>query len=61
MERLNGAATRYIRNYMYWFKWLELFENHKETIKVKNFMAHCNIAHSYTKITDFKEREPIFA
>lgn len=34
---------------MYWFKWLELFENDKEAIKVKNFMVQCNVAYAYTK------------
>jgi hypothetical protein len=45
---------------MYWFKWLELFENDKEAVKVNNFMVQCNVAHAYTKTADFKEREPIF-
>lgn len=60
MDRFNGVATKYISNYMYWFKWLQLFENDKEAIKIKNFMVQCNVAHAYTKITDFKEREPVF-
>lgn len=29
MNRFNGIATKYISNYMYWFKWLQLFENDK--------------------------------
>lgn len=60
MNRFNGVATKYISNYMYWFKWLELFENDKEAVKVKNFMVQCNVAHAYTKTVDFKEREPVF-
>lgn len=60
MNRFNGVATKYISNYMYWFKWLQLFETDKEVIKIKNFMVQCNVAYGYTKITDFKEREPIF-
>ena len=51
---------RYISNYMYWFKWLELFENDKEAVKAKNLMVQSNVAHAYTKIIDFKERKPIF-
>ncbi len=46
--------------YMYWFKWLELFENGKEAIKVKNFMVQRNVASACTKTTDFKDVEPIF-
>lgn len=32
-----------------------IFSSVKETTKVKNFMIQCNIANTYTKITDFKE------
>lgn len=56
MNRFNGVATKYISNYMYWFKWLELFENDKDAVKVKNFMIQSNVAYAYTKITDFKQR-----
>ncbi len=56
----NGVATKYISNYMYWFKWLELFENDKEAVKVKNFMVQCNISHAYTRVIDFKDREPVY-
>jgi len=57
MDRFNGVATKYISNYMYLFKWLELFENDKEIVKVKNFMFQFNAANAYTKIIDFKERD----
>lgn len=60
MYRFNGVATKYINNYIYWFKWLQIFENDNEAVKIKNFMVQCNVAHSYTRIADFKERETIF-
>jgi len=60
MDKFNGVATKYICNYMYWFKWLELFENDKESVKVKNFMIQFNIPHAYTKIADFRVKEPIY-
>lgn len=60
MNRFNGVTTKYISNYMYWFKWLQLFENDKEVVKIKNFMVQCNVAHAYTRIIDFKGRKPIF-
>lgn len=56
MNRFNGVATKYINNYMYWFKWLQLFETDKEIVKIKNFMVQCNVANAYTKISNFKER-----
>jgi hypothetical protein len=35
--------------------------NDKEIVKIKNFMVYCNLAYAYTKISEFKEREPTFA
>lgn len=56
MNRFNGVATKYISNYIYWFKWTQIFENGKDKVKIKNFMIQCNVANTYTKITDFKEQ-----
>jgi len=53
MNKFNGVATKYISNYLYWFKWLQLFETDKEVVKIKNFMVQCNVAHAYTRVTIF--------
>lgn len=58
--RFNGVATKYISNYLYWFKWLQTFSTEKESVRTKNFIVQSNISYSYTKVTDFKERQPIF-
>lgn len=60
MERFNGVATKYINNYIKWFKWLRLFDTEKEMIKAKNFIIQCNVTHSYIKIKDLKNRVPIY-
>ena len=60
MNRFNGVTTKYISNYIKWFKWLQLFDTDKERIKAKNFIVQSNVAHSYTKVKDFKNREPIY-
>ena len=59
--RFKGVATKYIVNYLYWFKWLQFFKNEKDTIKSKNFIVHSSAARSDTKIADFKHRRPIYA
>ena len=56
MGRFNGVASKYISNYMLWFKWLKIFENDKDSIKTKNFMIQSNVACAYTKVKDFKLR-----
>jgi len=58
--RFNGVATKYISNYLYWFKWLQNFSTEKESVRTKNFIVQSNIPYSYTKVTDFKERQLIF-
>jgi hypothetical protein len=59
MNRFNGVATKYISNYIKWFKWLQIFDTDKEIIKAKNFIVQSNVAHSYIKVKDLKNREPI--
>ena len=60
MNRFNGVATKYLSNYMKWFKWLQTFSTEKETIRTKNFIVQSNVPYSYSKISDFKSRQPIF-
>ena len=54
--RFNGVASKYISNYMHWFKWLKIFENDKDSIKTKNFIVQSNVVYAYTKVKDFKLR-----
>ena len=60
MGRFNGVASKYISNYMQWFKWLRIFETDRDSIKTKNFIVQSNVAYSYTRIKDFKLRTPQF-
>lgn len=60
MRRFNGVATKYLANYLKWYKWINTFSTEKEIVRTKNLIVHSNIAHSYTMIKDFKTREPIF-
>ena len=56
MHRFNGVASEYISNYLYWFKWLRIFESDKDSIKTKNFIVQSNVVCAYTKVKDFKLR-----
>ena len=60
MDRFNGVATKYLSNYMYWFKWLQYFDTEKDTIKSKNLMVQSHTSHSDTKLKDFRLREAIY-
>lgn len=60
VRRFNGVSTKYLSNYLKWFKWQETFSSEKDTIKTKNFIVQSNVPYNYTKIVDFKNRQPIF-
>lgn len=60
MNRFNGAATKYLANYMYWFKWLEIFNTEKDTMKSKNLLVQSHTSHIDTKLKDFRFREAIY-
>ncbi len=60
MDRFNGVATKYLANYMYWFKWLEVFNTEKGTIKSKNLLVQSHTSHIDTKLKDFRVREAIY-
>ena len=58
MSRFNGVASKYINNYMKWFKWLKIFETDRDSIKTKNFVVQSNVAYNYTRVQGFKNRKP---
>jgi len=39
---------------------LQIFDTDKEIIKAKKFMVQSNVTHSYIKIKDLKNRDPIY-
>jgi len=60
LRPFNGVSTKYLANYIHWFRWLQNYKTDKETVKTKNI-----IIHSTTKFLDFmikhyRGREPIF-
>lgn len=38
MERFQGVATKYLDNYLYWFRWLELGKNLAFENRVKQML-----------------------
>ena len=60
MGRFNGVSSKYISNYMQWFKWLRVFETDRDSIKTKNFIVQSNVTYAYTKVKDFRLRAPQF-
>lgn len=61
MYKFCGVATKYLANYIYWFKWLQYFDTEKDIIKSKQLLVQASTAHSDTKVRDFKTSQPIYA
>ena len=60
MDNFNGVATKYLANYMYWFKWIELFKTDKDAMKCKRLFIQSHASYSNTQIKDFKNRRPLY-
>ncbi|MBU3093301.1 IS1595 family transposase [Clostridium sp. CF011] len=54
MYQFHSVATKYLANYMYWFKWVEFFKTEKDTEKSKYLLVQSHTSHSDTKLKDFK-------
>lgn len=46
MTHFNGVATKYLQNYLYWFKFIELFKSERESIKIEK--AYVLLQANYT-------------
>lgn len=57
MYRFKGVSTKFLSNYMSWYKWLQSFSTDKEVIKTKNMLIHSVIPFVDTKIEGYKERK----
>lgn len=60
MNGFHSVATKYLANYMYWFKWFQFFYTEKDTVKTKHLLVQSYISHSDTKLKYFKIREAIY-
>ncbi|WP_404988894.1 IS1595 family transposase [Clostridium culturomicium] len=60
MYRFKGVATKFLSNYMAWFKWLQSFSDEKELIRTKNMIIHSVVPFVDTRICSYHGREAIF-
>lgn len=58
---VKGVSTKFLVNYLYWFKWLQTFNSEKETVRSKNILVHSVTPCVDTRIETYRGREPIFS
>lgn len=44
MYGFHGVSTKYLSNYMYWLKWLQIFSTEKEIVKCNSGKRNGKIA-----------------
>ena len=60
IRKFNGVSTKFLTNYLFWYKWTQLFKTEMERNKPKKFFIYANSTHSVSLIKDFKIRRPIY-
>ena len=60
MQKFKGVSTKYLANYLYWFKWLEFFKSEKRALKSKQLLIHAHSSNCNIKIKDFQGRKPAY-
>lgn len=53
-----GVATKYLANYLHWFKWLQHVSNEKDTLKAKHFLIDSSTKLTDTRLEQYNHREP---
>jgi len=60
MYSLHSVATKYLANYMDWFRWLQFFNTEKDTVKTKRILVQSHASRSGTNLKYFEIREVIY-
>ena len=60
MDNFNDVAAKYLANYMYWFKWIELFKTDNDSVKCNRLFIQSHTSYSDAKTKDFKIREMLY-
>lgn len=60
IRKFNGVSTKYLTNYLFWYKWSKLFKREMERNKSTRLFVHVNSVHSTTLVKDFKTKNAIY-
>lgn len=55
MDRFNGVATRYLENYLFWFRFLEMNKNIGEKLTPKAMLLSSFQKANFTRISSFRQ------
>ena len=45
LQKFRGVSTKHLNSYLKWFKWIELFKNEKELLKIQKAYIPVSYTH----------------
>lgn len=60
MTHFNGVATKHLQNYLYWFKFIELFKTERESIKIEKAYVLSQANYTECSVNAIKARTAAF-
>lgn len=59
-DKFRGISTKYLGNYLYWFKWFEYFKTQKEAKKGESMLIHSATSDIQMTLADYQTRKALF-
>lgn len=60
IKPFNGVATKYLPNYLHWFKWLQVSSNEKDTIRAKHLLIDSATELTDTRLHQYRYRQALY-
>ena len=60
LQKFRGVSTKHLNSYLKWFKWIELFKNEKELLKIQKAYIQSQATYAGNLIEEILSRKPMF-
>ena len=60
LQKFRGVSTKHLYSYLMWFKWIELFKDEKELLKIQKAYVQSQVGYSIISNEMIRTREPLF-
>ena len=60
LQKVRGVSTKHLHSYLMGFKWIELFKDEKELLKIQKAYIQSQASYSVISNEKIRLREPLF-
>ena len=60
LQKFRGVSTKHLHSYLMWFKWIELFKDEKELLKIRKAYVQSQASYSVIGNEMISSRTPGF-